>query len=163
MSRVTVGRLTGVFGTRGELRCRATDAQALILGSTLILAGNGTERTVRCSGIRTAHGRLLLRFDGIDSPEAAHPLVGAEVYAEGDDGVLGPDEYHDSDLIGLRLIDEQGRELARVVGVEHYSAQDCLVVGPDRALVPLVKAFIKRVDLAGGYVVTALPAGLLEG
>ncbi len=74
---------------------------------------------------------------------------------------LGPDEYLDADLIGLRLLDEKGTELARVVGVEHYPAQDCLVVEPGRALVPLVKAFIKRIDVDDGVIVTELPEGLL--
>lgn len=162
MSRVVVGRLTGVFGLRGELRCRAADAQALVAGKTLVLVGERMERSVRCASSRQAHGRLLLRFEGIDTPEDARFLVGAELYAEPSDPELASDEYLDADLVGLRLIDTQGRELARVIGVEHYPAQDCLVVEPGHALVPLVKAFIKHIDVAAGCIVTMLPEGLLN-
>jgi 16S rRNA processing protein RimM len=162
MSRIAVGRLTGVFGVHGELKCRATDAQAIAVGNTFALIGNGMERSVHCIGSRMAHGRLLLRFDGIDTPEAARPLVGVDLWAQRDDAPLGPGEYRDADLVGLRLVDEHGRERARVVRVEHYPAQDCLVVEPGRALVPLVKPFIKNIDIASGCIVTALPDGLLE-
>lgn len=163
MSRVTVGRLTGVFGIHGELKCRALDAQMPAAGNAFVLIGNGIERTERCIGSRTAHGRLLLRFDGIDTPEAARLLVGCDLCAERDDVALGPQEYLDAELIGLRLIDGQGAELGRVVGIEHYPAQDCLIVEPGRALVPLVKAFIKSIDVAHGFIVTTLPEGLLDG
>jgi len=127
----------------------------------VLIDGVGVERNVRCTSARHAHERLLLGFEGVETPEAARPLVGAELYAEFDDVSLAPDEYLDADLVGLRLVDEQGRRLARVIGVEHYPAQDCLIVEPGRALVPLVKAFIKDIDVAGGCIVAALPEGLL--
>ncbi|MDQ2908433.1 MAG: ribosome maturation factor RimM [Candidatus Eremiobacteraeota bacterium] len=164
MSRVAVGSLTGVFGIRGELKCRTTDAQAQppAARTTYSLIRDGLERSLVCTAARRHHERLLLTFEGIDTPEAARALVGGDLYAERVEVPLGPNEYLDADLIGLRLVDESGTELAHVIGVEHYPAQDCLVVEPGRALVPLVKAFIKRIDIAAGYIVTALPAGLLE-
>jgi 16S rRNA processing protein RimM len=75
---------------------------------------------------------------------------------------LEPGEYLDADLIGLRLIDASGKLLGEVVGIEHFPAQDCLVVGPQRALVPMVKAFIGAIDLeARTIAVGDLPEGLL--
>ncbi len=115
-----------------------------------------------CASVRHHHGRLLVRFDGVDTPEDARRFVGGDLYAERGDMPLAPDEYLDADLIGLRLLDERGNELARVVAVEHYPAQDCLVVEPGRNLVPLAKALIKAVDVAAGCIVTTLPEGLLE-
>lgn len=103
-----------------------------------------------------------MSFEGVDTPEAARSLVGAHLYAEREAMPLAADEYLDADLIGLRLVDDAGRELARVVGIEHFPAQDCLVVEPGHNLVPLVKAFVRRVDLAAGTIVTTLPEGLLE-
>jgi 16S rRNA processing protein RimM len=71
-------------------------------------------------------------------------------------------EYLDDDLIGLRLCDPGGRELGVVVGVEHFPAQDCLVVGERRALVPVVSAFIKSIDPSAGTITAELPEGLLD-
>ena len=162
--QLAVGRLTGVFGIRGELKCKPTalGSDAFEAGRTFGYrspAGNGE---LRCTGARRHHERLLLRFEGVGNPEDARAYVGAELFTESAEVELGPDEYLDSDLIGLRLIDERGLELGRVVGVEHYPAQDCLVVGPQRALVPLVKAFVGHVDLSAGTILTTLPEGLLE-
>jgi len=106
---------------------------------------------------------LLLGFDGVGTPEAARELVGTNLYGETGDIVLGNDEYLDADLIGLRLVDSAGGDLGTVVGVRHFPAQDCLIVGERGALVPMVKAFIKRVDVAAGAIDVELPEGLLEG
>ncbi len=162
--QLAVGRLTGVFGIRGELKCKPTalGVDAFVSGRTFAYRSPGGAGELRCTSARRHHERLLLAFEGVGDPDRARAFVGAELFAERAEVELGPDEYLDADLIGLRLIDEEGRELARVVGVEHYPAQDCLVVGPQRALVPLVKAFVRRVDLAAGTIVTTLPEGLLE-
>ena len=160
---VPVGRLTGVFGIRGELKCKPTaaGADAFAAGRTFAFRLGERTGTLACTGARRHHERLLLAFAGVGDPDAAIAFVGAELLAERTELVLGPDDYLDADLIGLRLVDVEGRELAIVVGVEHYPAQDCLVVDPGRALVPLVKAFVRRVDVAGGTIVTTLPEGLL--
>jgi 16S rRNA processing protein RimM len=159
-----VGRLTGVFGIRGELKCKPTTAgqDAFAPGRSFAYRSPTAKGTLQCTSARRHHERLLLRFDGIDDPERARGYVGAELFAERDDVPLGPDEFLDADLVGLRLIDESGRELARVIAVEHYPAQDCLVVEPGNALVPLVKAFVRRIDLGAGTILTTLPQGLLE-
>jgi 16S rRNA processing protein RimM len=161
--RVPVGKLTGVFGIRGEIKCRPTtlDSNAFAAGKTFALGSEPSAREVRCTGARRHHERLLLAFEGIATPEEARTIVGSELYAERIEPELSSDEYLDRDLVGLRLIDAAGRELARVVGVQHFPAQDCLVVEPGNALVPLVKAFIKRVDIAAGTIIVDVPDGLI--
>ena len=162
--QIAVGRLTGVFGIRGELKCKPTAAgsEAFAPGRTFGFRSHGGNGDLRCTGARRHHERLLLSFEGVGNPEDARAYVGAELYSESAEVELGPDEFLDADLVGLRLVDEQARELGVVVGVEHYPAQDCLVVGPQRALVPLVKAFVRRIDVSAGTIVMTLPQGLLE-
>ena len=162
--RLAAGRLTGVFGIRGEFKCKVTPlgAPAFVPGASFTYRLGDDAGVLRCTRVRRHHERLLVAFEGITDPERAATLVGAELSIEGAAVPLGPDEYLDRDLIGLRLLDGDGRELARVVGVEHYPAQDCLVVDRGGALVPLVKAFVRRIDVAAGTIVTSLPDGLLE-
>ncbi len=75
---------------------------------------------------------------------------------------LGADEFFDEDLVGCELVDEDGRELGAVVAVEHYPAQDLLRVGPRRAIVPLVRAFVRAVDVRARRIAVTLPPGLLD-
>ncbi len=161
--RVAVGKLTGVFGIRGEIKCKPStlDNNAFAAGKTFALGSAANAREVRCTGARRHHERLLLAFEGIATPEEARTIVGSELYAERSEPVLASDEYLDRDLVGLRLIDGEGRELARVVGVQHFPAQDCLVVDPGNALVPMVKAFVRHIDIAAGTILVDLPDGLI--
>jgi 16S rRNA processing protein RimM len=161
--RVAVGKLTGVFGIRGEIKCKPStlDSSAFAAGKTFTLGSAANAREVRCTGARRHHERLLLAFEGIATPEEARTIVGSELYAERGEPELADDEYLDRDLVGLRLIDGAGRELARVVGVQHFPAQDCLVVDPGNALVPMVKAFVRHIDIAAGTILVDLPDGLI--
>ncbi len=163
MSLVAVARLVGVFGVRGEIKCAATPAgrNALAAGEEYALDRDGREH-VRIGDLRRHGDRWLVTLDGVASPEAAKAYVGRELFAPRERLQLPDDEYLDDDLIGLRLCDPAGRELGVVVGVEHFPAQDCLVVGERRALVPVVPEFIKSVDPFAGTITAELPEGLLD-
>ncbi len=105
---------------------------------------------------------LLLKFAGVDSPEAARSLTNRELFAIADDVPLGEGEYLDRDLIDCELVDPLGTLLGRVVDVQHFPSQDCLVIGPQKQFVPLVKAFIRKIDIAARRIDVDLPSGLLE-
>jgi 16S rRNA processing protein RimM len=157
--------VAGVFGLRGELKIDPSriGADALEAGmdvrATLL---DGTARTLRIRTLRLHKGRPLVNFAGVDDANAAQALVGAALAIDRAAVELGRDEYFDEDLVGCTLVDEDGRELGAVVAVEHYPAQDMLRVGPRRAIVPLVRAFVRRIDVAGRRIDVTLPPGLLD-
>jgi len=148
---------------RGELKCVPTSAGATALGAgrSYALDREGS-RWIRCEALRQHQNRSLVSLAGVTTPEAAREFVGRELFAERAQIELAEDEYLDEDLIGLRLRDVAGNELGAVVGVEHLPAQDCLIVGTKRSLVPLITEFVRTIDLARGEIVVELPAGLLE-
>ena len=104
----------------------------------------------------------MLTFEGIASPEDVRVLTNASLYAGVRDIPLEADEYLDRDLIDCELVDPAGKTLGRVVDVQHFPAQDCLVVDPGRQFVPLVKAFVRGIDIAARKIEVELPDGLLE-
>jgi len=154
----------GVFGVRGEVRFRNASDEAIGLApqTTVIVEHTTRGGTLTWLGCRRHHDRLLALFAEFDSPEAAQPYVGADVFVTGDAPALGDGEYLDADLVGLMLVDPLGAPLGRVVAVEHYPAQDCLVVGERRSLVPLVSAFVRGIDVARGTISVDVPPGLLD-
>lgn len=119
-------------------------------------------RTVRIAALRVHKGRPLVRFAGVDDATAAEAFVGATLAVDRAAIVLAPDEYLDDDLVGCELVDPAGTALGAVVAVEHYPAQDVLLVGPGRAMVPLVRAFVHAVDVRAKRITVALPPGLLD-
>ena len=67
-------------------------------------------------------------------------------------------------LEGCRVVTESGREVGRVIGIEHAPAQDLWIIadGDVERLIPAVPEIVSEVDLAGRRVVIRPPEGLLE-
>jgi 16S rRNA processing protein RimM len=76
-----------------------------------------------------------------------------------------PDEFHDTQLMGLRAELVDGSPLGEVTDVLHLPHGDVIVVrrreGPE-VLVPFVRAIVPDVDLVGGRIVVDPPDGLLD-
>ncbi|MGI3783654.1 MAG: ribosome maturation factor RimM, partial [Janthinobacterium lividum] len=75
-----------------------------------------------------------------------------------------PDDFYDSDLVGLRALDPQGVELGTVSDVVHSAAGDLLVVNDAAGehLVPFVNAIVPSVRLGEGELTIDAPSGLFE-
>jgi 16S rRNA processing protein RimM len=117
--------------------------------------------------VRWHQDRLIARFEGVDDRTLAEALRGvllqvdSSTVAAPDD----PDEFHDHQLIGLRVEAPDGTLLGSVTRIEHAPAADLIVLakaGGGTALVPFVSAMIPAVDLAGGRLIADLPEGLLD-
>jgi 16S rRNA processing protein RimM len=162
--RVVAARLVGTFGLRGELKCLATRSgeSTLVAGAEFALGAEPGAATVRLAEVRRHHGRMLVTLAGVTTETAARAMVGRELFVARELVELADDEYLDIDLVGLRIVDETGTELGVVSAVEHYPAQDCLVVGKRAGMIPLVRAFIRSIDTGSGTITVTLPPGLLD-
>lgn len=162
--------MAGVFGLRGELKVAPSrigdDALAAGVEVRATLA-DGTVRALRIRALRRHQGRPLVAFDGVDDATSAQVLVGAALAIDRSDVALDDGEYFDDDLVGCALVDAGGAVLAEVVAVEHYPAQDVVIValpgdGARQAMVPLVRAFVKGIDVQARRISVELPRGLLD-
>jgi 16S rRNA processing protein RimM len=169
-SDVNAGRVAGVFGLRGELKVAPSRIgdDAIVAGVALrATLSDGSVRALRVRSLRLHQGRPLVSFDGVDDASAAQVLVGAALAIDRGDVVLDAGEYFDDDLVGCALVDAAGVVLGEVAAVEHYPAQDVVIVvlpggGGRRAMVPLVGAFVKGIDVAARRISVELPRGLLD-
>jgi 16S rRNA processing protein RimM len=173
LNEANAGRVAGVFGLRGELKVAPSrigeDALAAGIDVRAVLA-DGTSRLLRVRALRRHQGRPLLAFDGVDDADAAQVLVGAALFVDRGVVALGEGEYFDDDLVGCSLVDVGGAVLGDVVAVEHYPAQDVLLIGrapfdklrTGSAMVPLVRAFVRGIDVGARRITVDLPPGLLD-
>ncbi len=160
---IPIGRIAGLFGIRGELKCDPSNAGRILFSpaqSLRIMLADGSRREVEIESVREHQRRLLIRLAGVACTGDAQLYVGATFYAERDRIPLEPGEYLDRDLAGCDLLDASGHSLGRVTRVEHYPSSDMLVVAGK--LVPMVRAFIMSIDIRAKRIVVNLPAGLLD-
>ena len=164
-SDLNAGRIVGTFGLRGECKIDASRIGADALGPGVVVRArmpDGSSRELQVRGVRLHKGRPLATFDGFSDATEAEALVGAVLAVGRADVSLREGEYLDADLIGCMLVDDGTHEVGCVVAVEHYPTQDMLVVGADRALVPMVAAFVGAIDIANKRIEVTLPAGLID-
>jgi 16S rRNA processing protein RimM len=157
-----VGRIAGVFGVRGELKCDPTNAGRMLFSPGEMLRAalaDGDSQTLTLHSVREHQGRLLLRFERFDSVEEAETLKGATLYAARERISLQPGEFLDADLMGCEVYD-RGNQIGTVERVEHYPASDMLVVRG--RLIPLIDAFVKSIDIPKKRIDADLPEGLLD-
>jgi 16S rRNA processing protein RimM len=164
---LVVGRVGRAHGLRGEVGVVVhTDSpeQRFAVGSVFELEAG---RQVTVAGTRWHRGTLLIRFDGVTDRTAAEALrgmaltVAADELPEPDD----PDEFHDYQLIDLRVELADGSPVGTVKDVLHGPGGELLVLaraGQPDALVPFVRDIVPTVDISGGRLVIVPPEGLLD-
>jgi 16S rRNA processing protein RimM len=170
---VVVGRVGKPHGVRGEVTVEVrTDEPERRFASGARLRAEAPRgsaapyATLTVTRTRWHQGRLLATFDELGDRTAAEAARGIvlHVTVDAEERPADPEEYYDHQLVGLRVVDLEGRDLGEVAAVVHGGAQDLLTVRtPERreALVPFVAALVPEVDLAAGHVVVADRPGLV--
>lgn len=106
----------------------------------------------------SSHGSssvAVVKFEGVDTVEAAAALKGKTVYVDRDDLHLPADKILVCDLIGLPVIDaDTGRIYGTVGSVEDYPASDIYMVDTEHGVVqvPDVPQFIKKLTDEAVYI-----------
>ncbi len=174
-TQLRVGRLVKAHGLKGALKLELyTDDPdgRFIPGATFTLQvpesspWHGKPLTVR--EFRWMNSHPVAFFDGVDDRTAAESLVRAILWIDEDTAAepAEDDAWYDHQLVGLDVVRE-GAVVGRVARVDHFPAQDLLIVQlsgeADReVLVPFVAALVPEVDIAAGRVTVTPPPGLFE-
>jgi 16S rRNA processing protein RimM len=100
---------------------------------------------------------LLVKLRGIDTPEAAKTLKGAEIVTGRENAApLGPDEYYIGDLQGITVVSLDGEVLGQVMDVLEGGGGDLVEMrlpSGELKLVPFRKEFFGDVSPEQGRAV----------
>ncbi|HEX2840632.1 ribosome maturation factor RimM [Hyphomicrobium sp.] len=160
--RVLLGHIVGAHGIRGTVLVRSytADPERIADYGPLANEGGDVEFVLAVEG-GTAKG-LICRVEGVQDRTQAEKLKGVALYV--DRSRLPPPEegeYYHADLIGLRVVTEEGTALGTVEAVQNYGAGDILEVRPAgekrTVLYPMIEDVVVRVDVAGGAIVLSPP------
>lgn len=164
--RVAVGRVGRPHGLGGEVRVEVGDGLPRGLrGYSRVYLGRGDDLQQVAVASARPHGRfLLMKFAGVDTPEAARALAHAVLYVErAEMPPLAEGEYYHVDLLGCRVLDEGGTELGRVRDVFPSGAHDVLVVGAEGGrewMLPVLASTVLEMDLPGRELRVRVPEGM---
>lgn len=156
---VTIGECVGAFGLDGTLKVRVlTDfLERFDKGQYVYI--RGTKYRVEKTFWHKLQARVKLK--GINSIEECEALVGAVIEVPmSERPELYEDEFYAADLLGLKVVLEDGTQVGVVAEVVNAPAQDLLRIG--KSLVPMVKQFVKEIDLKKKVIVLTPIEGLLE-
>jgi 16S rRNA processing protein RimM len=170
--QVRVGRLTKAHGLKGALKIELyTDdpdrrfEPGAVFDLQVPTSSPWHGKTLELIELRFYNGSPVGFFVGVTDRSAAETLVKAILWVDQDPTQLPEeqDAWYDYQLVGLRAL-RDGAEVGTVARVEHFPAQDLLVIatGSGEVLVPFVAAIVPAVDIVAGTVTLTPPAGLFE-
>jgi len=167
---VAVAHAVRTRGLRGEVVADLlTDFPERFEGleSLIGVAPGGARTTLRLEEHWFQGRRVILKFAGYDSVEAANALVGYEFAVPESERVeLEEDEFYDWELEGCRVETVAGEQLGVVREVLRTGGVEVLVVANEAAgrehLIPLAEEICVEIDIEAKLVRVDPPEGLLE-
>jgi len=110
-------------------------------------------------------GRVVLKFEGVDTISDAEKLIGCEVQIPSSERAsLEEGAFYVSDLIGC-VVTDRGQEIGRVAEVEFGAGEAPLLIvrdGTKEYMIPFVEAYVTDLDISGKRIGMQLPEGMLE-
>jgi len=165
---LVLGRAVKAWGLKGEVKVQpSADSIAIVAGSaTVYLRGAGGDLAEYVvERVRPVGSAWLLQFQGVGTIEQAERLVDRELLIPRSAAPPLPEgTYYHADLIGLKVVTEEGRELGRIADIMETGANDVYVVHGEGSewLLPAIREVVRRIDLAGEIMVVHLLKGMIE-
>lgn len=163
-----VGIITSTHGVRGEVKVYPTtdDPRRFRRLKEVVLDTGKEKRNLEIEGVKFFKQFVILKFKGLDNINDIEKYRQKSLYVTRKNAVrLQKDEYFIADLIGLRVQDEDGKELGTVKDVIETGANDVYEVemaDGKSLLLPAIKQCILNVDVENGTMQVHVLEGLLD-
>ncbi|MBI3240693.1 MAG: 16S rRNA processing protein RimM [Chloroflexi bacterium] len=158
---LAVGKVLRPHGVRGELLLEVhTDSPTHLAEVETVYVGE-THTPLRLEKSRLHRSQLLIKVGGYDDRATAESLRGEIIFvAITDAAPLKPGEYYHHQIIGLKVVTDEGEALGMVTEILETGANDVYVVnGPDgELLLPAIKSVILKIE--SGQIMVHLMEGL---
>ena len=163
-----VGIITSTHGVRGEVKVYPTtdDPRRFRRLKEVVLDTGKEKMNLEIEGVKFFKQFGILKFKGLDNINNIEKYRQKSLYVTRKNAVrLQRDEYFIADLIGLKVQDEDGKELGTVKDVIETGANDVYEVemaDGKSLLLPAIKQCILNVDVENGTMQVHVLEGLLD-
>ena len=116
---------------------------------------------MKVTASRVHKGAVLAKLEGVDDVNAAMVLKNKVVYIARKDVKLPQGSFFIADIIGAKVVTEDGTELGTLADVMEMPAQNIyLVKGEREIMIPAVDEFILKTDVKNGVITVRLIEGM---
>jgi 16S rRNA processing protein RimM len=149
---LAVGFLRRAHGVRGEIIMDLhTDFPERLQSGRKLFVG-GEFKPVTLSGVRPHAKGMLVKFNGVETPEDAVPFRNQWVYVRASDVPSLPEgKLYQHEVFGFEVIDESGNSLGELVEILETGANDVYVIRDNSGkeiLLPVIPSVILETDPA---------------
>ena len=163
-----VGIITSTHGVKGEVKVYPTtdDVKRFKKLKDIILDTGKEHIALELESVKFFKQMVILKFKGIDTLNDVEKFRQKSLYVTRANAVrLRKDEYFIADLIGLKVVDEENKELGTLEDVMLTGANDVYVIkllSGKELLLPAIKQCILNVDMENRCMQVHVLEGLIE-
>ena len=162
---VLIASIGAPQGIRGEIRLNYHGDNPENLNDYGLLCNSDRTRWFEIKSLRIQNYKVIVQFEQINDRNQAKELTGTDLYVprhkfpNTDD-----DEYYHVDLIGLVVIDVNGKEIGKVAAIVDFGAGDLIEICArdfKSFYIPFRREIITEVNLKDGFITLDPPEGLV--
>lgn len=163
-----IGSVSTTHGVHGEVKVYpTTDDPGRYKKIKEVILDNGKEKkTAHIEQTKFFKQMVIVKFKECNSMDEAEKLRGYELYVTREHAIpLKKNEYYIADLIGMKVMTDEGSELGIIDDVLQTGANDVYVVkqpSGKEVLLPAIKDCILSVDIEAGLMEVHVLDGLLD-
>lgn len=164
------GKIVGLHGLRGEVRCQYYCDSAEFLCEVAEECGLYIDKAGK-NHLDVLYARphkniVIIQFDGIDSPEAAQRFVGSMLYLDRNDIELDEGTYFIQDIVGLTVVDaDSGKVYGKITDVYQNGATDVYSIRKSdgtELMFPYIPEVVLNIDLENSRMTIRPLPGLFD-
>lgn len=162
-----VGIIANTHGIRGEVKIfPTTEDPARFKQLKQVLLDTGKEWVeLDISSVKFFKNLVILKFKGIDTINDVEQYKGMDLYVTRENAIpLEDGEYYLADIIGAKVVTEDGAEFGELTDVLETGANLVYVVSHEgrEVLLPVIPDCVKDVDVDQMRITVHIMKGLLD-
>ena len=161
-----IGKIVNTHGLGGTVKVMPWCDSAEFLCEFETLYRGKEHRPMEIERASVQKNMALIKFSGVDTPEAANALRNVVLYMNREDVELDDGTYFIQDLQGMRVIDaDDGREYGKLHDVLQTGANDVYEVETAEGrmlLVPVIPDVVLKVDFESDTITIRPLKGLFD-
>ena len=163
-----VGVIANTHGVRGEVKVYPTteDIKRFDYLKEAVIDTGKEKINVNVTGVKYFKNMVILKFEQYDNMDQVIPLKGMDLLVTRENAIpLAEEEHYIVDMIGCKIITDDGNTLGELTDVMQTGANDVYVVKTTdgkEVLLPAIKECVLEKDIENKVIKVHIMKGLLD-